>query len=258
MRLPRWVRETLRPVASRVPVPIVSGTNRGRWWNLASAGSGYASGRRSREQMQVLESLIERGDCVWDVGAHHGYMTLSAARRVGPEGHVYAFEPGRTNHDVLRRHLRWNDARNTEALAIALGDFDGEAAFGGTGTSKMLALGAGDETVRVRRGDALVRAGICAAPMVMKVDVEGAEAAVLRGMGCCLPARARLLVAIHSAEAHTDCCAALASRDFEVMPSRGLLECLNGTWRGDPDLLALGPGCRDFEMPSVLREYLAA
>lgn len=258
MRLPGWLRESLRPLACRVPVPVVSGANRGRWWNLASAGSGYASGRRSREQMQVLESLIESGDCVWDVGAHHGYMTLSAARRVGPEGRVYAFEPGRTNVRSLRRHLRWNAVANTEALSAALGDFDGDARFGGDGTSKMQALGAGDETVRVRRGDTLVRDGVCAAPTVMKIDVEGAESAVLRGMGDCLPARARLVVAIHSADALAECCAALASRGFEAVPSRDLLACLNGTWRGDPDLLAFGPGCRGSHMPAAVREYVAA
>ena len=257
MRLPRWASESLRPLASRVPVPIVSGANRGRWWNLASSGSGYASGRRGREQMRLLAALIEDGDCVWDVGAHHGYMTLSAARLAGGDGRVYAFEPGETNHRSLRRHLRWNRVDNADALPFALGDFDGVATFGGTGTSKMLALGSGDATVRVRRGDGLVREGTCAAPLVMKIDVEGAEAAVLRGMGDCLPSRARLLVAIHSAEALTDCCAALASRGFEVVPSRDLLACINGTWRGDPDLLALGPGCRDFALPPAVREQLA-
>lgn len=257
MRLPRPIRELLRPLASRVPVPIVGGANRGCWWNLASAGSGYASGRRSREQMHVLEGFVRPGDCVWDVGSHHGYMTLTAARLVGPAGRVCAFEPGRTNQRSLERHLRWNRVGNAETLPLALGDFDGEATFGGTGTSKMLALGAGDETVRVRRGDSLVRDGVCVPPTVMKIDVEGAEAAVLRGMGDALSDRARLLVAVHSAAAHADCRAELARRGFEVVPSRALRECLDGTWRGDPDLLAIGPACGDLDVPPTVRAYFA-
>lgn len=258
MRLPRVIRESLRPVAGRIPVPIVGGLNRGSWWNLASAGSGYATGRRGPEQMEVLASLVGPGDCMWDVGAHHGYMTLCAARRVGPAGHVYAFEPSAGNHVTLARHLRWNRLGNVDTMRVALSDFEGETVFGGTGTTKTFALGAGDERVRVSRGATLVRRGTCRAPTVMKIDVEGAEASVIRGMGDALLRNARLMVAVHSSEAFTDVCAALSTRGFRILPSAELHRCLRTRWHGDPDLVALGPACDVDALNPALRRYLAA
>lgn len=222
MRLPRWARDATRPLTGRVPVPILSGVNRGRWWNLASAGSGYATGRRGVEQMRLLASLIEAGDCMWDVGAHHGYMTLSAARLVGATGLVHAFEPSAANHRILQRHLRWNRATNVSTLRVALSDFEGETTFGGTGTSKMLALGAGDERVRVARGDALVRDGRCTAPTVMKIDVEGAEAAVLRGAAATLErARPVVFLSTHGAEAHRESLDLLRGHGYVLSPILG-------------------------------------
>lgn len=258
MRLPRKLGAALRPFAGRVRVPILAGENRGLWWNLASAGHGYATGRRGAEQMGVLASLVRPGDCVWDVGAHHGYMTLCAARRTRPHGRVYAFEPSALNHRWLEQHLRWNHAEGVTTLRLALSDFEGETRFGGDGTSKTYAIGGGDEAVPVDRGDALVRRGVCMPPTVMKIDVEGAEGAVLRGMGSSLPADARLLVAVHSPDAFTEVCAVLASSGFRAVPSAALREALDGRWQGDPELLALGPRCDRVEREPGLRDYFAA
>src|SRR5687767_2781122 len=135
MRVPAGVRSFTDPILSRVPVPIVSGVNRGQWWSLVSAGSGYASGRRAAEQMRLLNALLRRGETVWDVGAHHGFVTLCAAKRVGPTGVVHAFEPCASNRAALRRHLRWNRLTNVEVHPYALSDADGESCFGSTATS---------------------------------------------------------------------------------------------------------------------------
>src|SRR5690606_20691149 len=153
-----------------------------RWWSLASAGHGYATGRRAAAQTRLLESLIHPGDIVWDVGAHHGYVALFAARRVGPAGQVHAFEPSRRNRRMLERHMRWNRVTNVRAHAFALSAFDGEARFGGEHTSKTFALGAGPEVVNVCTAATLVARGVCPPPTFVKIDVEGAEADVVAGL----------------------------------------------------------------------------
>ena len=93
MRLPPVVKQFTNPVVGRLRVPILSGPNRGLWWSLASAGSGYATGLRAARQMELVASLVGPGDVVWDIGVHHGFVTLCAARRVGSTGEVHAFEP---------------------------------------------------------------------------------------------------------------------------------------------------------------------
>jgi FkbM family methyltransferase len=240
MRTPPWVRKVIDPLTERIPVPIVSGRNAGRWWTLASAGSGYASGRRAAQQMEVLVALMRDGDVVWDVGAHHGYVSLMASRRVGPNGSVHAFEPSEQNRRILDRHLKMNDCRNTTTHSCALGAVAGESRFGGGDTSKMKSLGQGDEVVMVRRADAMCAEKSCATPSFLKVDVEGAEADFLEGCGTALPPHARLAIAMHNAEADGRCVAWLSARGYTLMPSIGLAQARATKWRGDPDLYAVG------------------
>lgn len=246
MRIPRFLRRWLDPLTERIPVPVSAGVNRGRWWSLVSAGSGYATGRRAHEQMEVLLQLISPGDIVWDVGAHHGGVTLLAAARVQPDGWVYAFEPGRQNLRVLRRHIRWNRLDNVSVQECALASYTGTARFGGGGTSKTHSLGSGEEEVAVCSGETLVRSGAVRAPTFVKIDVEGSEGDVLEGA---LPilSQAVILVAIHSATADQQCTRLLEANGFELFPSRALTlnRARHSGWRGDPDLLCIGPDHRD-------------
>jgi FkbM family methyltransferase len=241
MRVPNAIRRVTDPVLERIPVPVVSGVNRGRWWNLASAGSGYASGRRAAAQLRLMGALMKPGDVVWDVGAHHGFVTLFAADAVGPDGRVHAFEPGARSARILERHLRWNRVGNARAHAIALGAFEGEARFGGGGTSRTNAVGRGPERVTVRTGASVVRDGWAPAPDVVKIDVEGGEAEVLRGALGILPGTARLVIAVHGADADRACTALLREHGYATHATPPLDRVRAGAWRGDPDLICTGP-----------------
>lgn len=244
MRIPGSVRKWLDPLTERIPVPVIGGVNRGRWWSLVSAG-GYATGRRAEEQMDVFRQLISPGDIVWDIGAHHGYVTLLAAARVQPDGWVYAFEPGRENRRILERHIRWNRLRNVSVHECALASYDGTARFGGGTTSKMHTLGGGGDEVAVCTGEALVRSGLVRAPNFVKIDVEGAEADVLEGALPILPSGVVMLVAIHSATADEGCTSLLRANGFQLYPSRALERARRSRWRGDADLLCVGPDHHD-------------
>ena len=247
MQVPRIIRRVTDPLLRSIPVPVLSGVNRGRWWSLASAGSGYATGRRAHRQMRIIASLLRPQDIVWDVGAHHGYVTLCAAR-VARE--VHAFEPSARNRAALHRHLRWNRLDNVRVHSFALSDHDGTASFGGSGTSKTFAHGKGEELVEVRRAATLVANGTCPAPTFAKTDVEGAEPDLLAGLLPVLPSSARLFIAVHGRESDERCTAILEQANFALVPSRALTQSRQGRWNGDPDLLAFGPeyAARDAEI----------
>jgi len=141
----------------------------------------------------------------------------------------------------MQRHLRWNGAANVHVHPCALGASDRVSRFGGTGTSKTLALGGGDETVQVRTGRSLVEDGRCRAPTVFKIDVEGAEAEVLEGALPVVPSHACILIALHSEDADRACSALVVAAGYETVPSGNLVASRHGPWKGDPDLLCLGP-----------------
>lgn len=255
MRIPAVIRNWLDPLTECVPVPVISGVNRGQWWNIASSGSGYVTGRRASEQMALLQHLISPGDIVWDIGAHHGYVTLLAAARVKPDGWVYAFEPSQRNVRILRRHVRWNGLGNVSVHGCALASYTGRTTFGGGTTSKMHALGGGEEEVSVHTAESLVRSGTVRAPTFIKIDVEGSEAEVLVGALPVLPSRVFILVAVHSAASDRECTRLLEAKGFELIPSRALELARNHAWRGDPDLLCIGP---DHEGRNRVKQLLQA
>lgn len=193
--------------------------------------------------MALIEHLIHADDGVWDVGAHHGYVTLNAARRVRSASQVHAFEPSALNHPMLLRHLRWNELTDVRVHRVALSDYAGVARFGGTGTSKTFALGQGPDLVTVLSGAQLIAEGRAPTPTFVKVDVEGAEIGVIRGLVDVLPPTARLLIAMHSRQAVQECSALLAPRGFRLVGTIALHAAMSGSFGPDPDLLALGPAC---------------
>ncbi len=256
MRLPPAVKRLTNPVVGRIRVPIVSGPNRGLWWSLASAGHGYATGRRASAQMELVASIVGPDDVVWDIGAHHGFVTLCAARRVGATGEVHAFEPSLGNLWFIARHLRWNSIANTTVHPFALSSYDGEACFGGNGTSKTYALGAGSERVTVRTGRSLIERGLARAPTFIKIDVEGAEGDVLSGMTDMLRPDSVLLIAVHSRTAYDSCIDVLRQAGFSMLLSRALRDSVTGTWCSDPDMLCLGPERSDGRLSRGVLEPL--
>ena len=72
---------------------------------------------------ELFEQAIRPAATVLDLGAQFGYFSLVAARRVGPEGRVYAFEPVPGNFELLERNIHMNGYRDIiHAVAKAVGD----------------------------------------------------------------------------------------------------------------------------------------
>lgn len=239
--VPNSIKRVTNPVVGRVPIVITGGLNRGMRWSLAAAGSGYGSGRRESKQMQVIWDLMREDDIVWDIGAHYGFVTLAASRRVNGTGQVHAFEPGHSNYWFLQRHIRWNRLRNVTSHNCAVGDMDGTTTFGGGSTSKQHRLGGGSEVVLVRTINSLVASGKAQAPTFMKIDVEGAEADILRAGLPHLGRATRMLIAVHSQAVCDQCVQLLSDAQFRSVESEQLRRYRSTGFHGDADLFAYGP-----------------
>ncbi|MGE0160999.1 MAG: FkbM family methyltransferase [Gemmatimonadales bacterium] len=244
MQLPYPIRDLGQRALGGVRVRIRSGANRGLAWSLAALGRGYGSGRFGRDRIEALACVTRPGDVFWDIGAHKGFVTLAASRRVGPSGTVVAVEPARVNRHFLERHLRWNRVANVRVIAAALSDHEGVSPFGGHGSSVAFRLGHGPEEVTVRTLAALASdLALERRPSVLKIDVEGGEARVLRGAGPLLGGDQAVLISTHGREVYEECRAILEERDFRIFDSWEIAERRTEPtrpWSSDHDVLAIG------------------
>jgi FkbM family methyltransferase len=133
----------------------------------------------------VLTALAPPGGTVIDVGANVGMLTLPAARQVGPTGRVLALEAAPRVADLLSRMVRMNGLGWVEVCPMAAGDEDGVLRFNlsaQTTHNSVLPLDDVTETIEIpsRRLDTLLAPG--ERVDLVKIDVEGAELQVWRGM----------------------------------------------------------------------------
>lgn len=173
--------------AVRFPIPdayaIVGlpGGGRFRFWGPASPYL-YWSGPGAMEP-HVVPAFLERARgarTIIDGGANFGFYAL-AAWTVNPSARVIAFEPDPRMADLLERTVEINSA-TIEVHRLALADRAGTAELRlGNGLSTIVAdptAGGRRVTVRLGRLDDLVEGRVD----LVKLDVEQAEALVLRGM----------------------------------------------------------------------------
>lgn len=140
------------------------------------------------DETSFFISRLREGDTVLDIGANIGWFSLVAAKHVGPNGCVHAFEPRPETAKMLARTLSMNNLRKIISLwEYALADTAGDLSLTwGRNTENPGGshIAYGDmpdhETVTIRavRLDDLLPE---VTPDVIKIDVEGAEPMVFAG-----------------------------------------------------------------------------
>jgi predicted methyltransferase len=81
--------------------------------------------RRGDTGLRVVDALVQPGHTAVDIGANWGLYTWRLAERVGPKGHVYAFEPN-PGH-AARLHAIKGSRSWVTIHQVALSDHEGEA-----------------------------------------------------------------------------------------------------------------------------------
>jgi FkbM family methyltransferase len=192
---------------------------------------GLAKGLRRRGGLAFLPSFVPRstemireekfiaaldltGETVYDIGADQGIYTLFFARKVGPQGRVITFEPNPISYSHVVTNVQLNNFPNVEVRNVAIGEMPGKLTF--AFPAKDPGRGSADEMIReqilkepgsqavevnVETLDQLISAADLPAPTFAKIDVEGFELQVLRGMSNTLKTkRPRLFIEIHGAD----------------------------------------------------------
>ena len=150
---------------------------------------GYLLGTTEPHLQRIIRQYVAVGDTVYDIGANIGYVSLALAKSVGPSGQVIAFEPIPKNVQYFRESIEINGLTNVQLLEFAASDQRGEAVIRIAGNLSTASLvwhrhdpSATQLTINTVQIDQLVESGSLAYPRFVKIDVEGAEGSVLKGM----------------------------------------------------------------------------
>jgi FkbM family methyltransferase len=144
-----------------------------------------------RSETRFFREHVRPGMTIVDMGAHVGFYTVQFSRLVGETGAVHAFEPDPFCASVLRDRLRrLASARNVHVEEAAVGETECARTLycsnrdRATNRTYPLDPHTPAETVQVSMLslDAYCRAHGIDRIDAVKIDVEGAEVSVLRGM----------------------------------------------------------------------------
>ena len=144
--------------------------------------------------LRWITEYLKPGDIFFDVGAHHGWMSMVAARRTGRSGRVVAFEASPSSVDFLRYHKRMNRLTQMEIVPKAVTKIDAAATpfiVVGSGDAVMNSLVELDEVKSDPRGNSVIQVEAITldsysqqtglTPAMIKIDTEGAELWVCEG-----------------------------------------------------------------------------
>lgn len=201
---------------------------------------------------QLIRAYLTTTDVFVDVGANIGYYSVIASNLVGPAGRVFAFEPSPRVRARLVRNITLNGmTNNVEVRSEAVSEECGIVRLvepnggGNDGLAyvDLKATGGGVEVTAVRLdGVPELRSRL---PDLIKVDVEGGEAAVFRGASMLLREEAAPTILFESFD---------ISRDAAILRQFGYDVFQPGLLRGQLTLHSdiTAPSYRRWEAPNFL------
>jgi FkbM family methyltransferase len=214
----------------------------------------YRTGLWEPAATECVRAEVRPGMTAVDVGADIGYYTLLFAKLVGPAGSVLAFEPIPKALEMLRANAARNNLGNVQCLGFALFDRAGRASLSRPFADSRIEAGAdrpaaGALEVELRPFDDWRREAAVGRVDFVKMDVEGAELNVLRGMRQTLELfRPALLIEVHPRQMVTfgasaeQLMAFLAELDYDVQT---VVEQGPGPADGNTTVLCRGRRGRD-------------
>jgi FkbM family methyltransferase len=204
---------------------------------------GYALFAKDFEETEIafLRRSLKPGDIFLDVGANGGIYSVIAAKQVGPQGHVYAFEPGERELALLRHNIELNNLTNVTVMECAVSNKSGIAKFAVVKDGALNSLAALNRTEQqieywktvttTSLDDFLSKYAISKVDFI-KIDVEGAEKLVLDGAKKLLGSNHRVTILFEASDYNEPAFGYSAKQLLNELCEAGLnIYCLDGLSR---------------------------
>jgi FkbM family methyltransferase len=189
----------------------------GKWvWVHPRARFSVSTGTFFKGESHVRRWITEQlkpGQVFFDVGAHHGWVSMWALSLLGEQGSVFSFEPSPANLSILEWHKAVNRYSHWRIIPKAVSDADAAQHpffLIDSGDSPMNSLTNGVPGTSLMEGRDIEKISVhtvtldkicsefCVRPNLIKIDVEGAELLVLRGAGKLLrESTPTIILAVH-------------------------------------------------------------
>src|SRR5688500_17549693 len=119
--------------------------------------------KREHHVRTWLTEQLKPGHVFFDVGAHHGWVSMWTLPLVSKEGKVYSFEPSPANLSILEWHRTRNDFPQWTIVPKAVSDMDAkdeEFFLVDTGDSPMNSLTSGGSGAPFMKGHEVSKVAI--------------------------------------------------------------------------------------------------
>ena len=153
------------------------------------------------EITNLIHNLVKPGMTFIDVGANIGWYSLQASKLVG-DGKVIAFEPSKERFALLQENIKVNNAENVIAVNMALSDKEETGFMGGRVFDRFTKDKSKYEKAKPIKAttlDSYLEKNQIDRADFVKIDVEGAELLVLKGMPRTIEQnpRIKILIEVH-------------------------------------------------------------
>lgn len=146
------------------------------------------TGFYDKETLSVIDRFVKEGDVCFDIGANVGPVSFAMAKKVGPAGKVYAFEPGSFLFKRLVDNIKLNASYGNiiEAQKIAFSDKKEVRVWNedkkNRGNAGFIIQGPNQqEKIELTTLDNFIKDNPVSKINFIKIDVEGMEYEVIRG-----------------------------------------------------------------------------
>ena len=148
------------------------------------------TGTYEDEINKPIRLSLKPGNVAIDIGANIGLQSLRMSQCVGPQGLVIAFEPLEYLRNKFNRNMALNKVSNVKLMPYALSDQERSAEFKinpGTWNQGAFSIAGKDDgtdmqKVDIKVGDDLLEIQSLTRLDLIKIDVEGFEFQVMKGL----------------------------------------------------------------------------